>query len=104
MHINQVNNSVIEDIDLYLYKYLFFHRININNYLSNAKNKFKQQLKCNFLIILHFMSLFRWIIYSILYNNEKYRVMVKGETMYLYGETGETMYFLGETMYSLVMI
>ena len=62
-------DSVIEDIDLPLYKYGLIHRHNINNYLKNKNFRRIQQFKFNIIIILIFMCGIRSIIYANEYKN-----------------------------------
>jgi hypothetical protein len=52
--------SIIEDIDLPLYKYLFFYRFDIRNCFVSERQKFVQKLKSNILSVYLFICIIRY--------------------------------------------
>jgi hypothetical protein len=66
------NSSVIEDIDLPLYKYGLIHKQNINNYLITNKQKkfqaFKSYASTGFLLLI----IIRLLLQLRFYNNPNY--------------------------------
>jgi hypothetical protein len=64
------DNSIILDIDLPLYKYLFFHRFDFRESLSD-KQKFVQKLKLNIVSVYLFIFIVRYGIYLKVLKNKR---------------------------------
>jgi hypothetical protein len=64
------DNLIILDIDLPLYKYLFFYRFDIRNYFSD-RQKFVQKIKSNILSVFLIISIIRYGIELKILKNKK---------------------------------
>jgi hypothetical protein len=63
---------VIKDIDSPLYKYLYFYRIDINNYFASNRQKLVQKIISNILSIYLLICVIRYGILAILIKNRKF--------------------------------
>jgi hypothetical protein len=61
---------VIKDIDLPLYKYLYFYRKDLRNIILSDKQKLVQKIKSNILCIYLFICVIRYGILSITFQNK----------------------------------
>jgi hypothetical protein len=63
--------SIIKDIDLPLYKYLFFYRFDIRNCFVSERQKFVQKLKSNILFVYLFTRIVRYGIHLKILKNKR---------------------------------
>jgi hypothetical protein len=61
---------VIKDIDLPLYKYLYFYRIDLRNSILSDRQKLVQKIKSNISSIYLFICVIRYGILSIIFQNK----------------------------------
>ncbi len=100
----QINNfvSTIPDIDLPLYKYGLIHRQNIGDRITTKKKKILQILKFYSLIIWQFFNIFRYSLFTIYYNSEKYPIFYYSLIKFLGGLT-EFYYILSALLALMVL-
>jgi hypothetical protein len=84
---NSNNSSVIEDIDLPLYKYGLIHKQNINNYLVTNKQKRFQTIKSYASTAILLLVIIRILLQLRFYKNPNYRLFSYDLFNYLGGLT-----------------
>jgi hypothetical protein len=87
MEENLNNTSVVEDIDLPLYKYGLIHKQNINNYLVMDKHKKFQKFKSYALTAIFFVIIIRILLHFRFYKNPNYPLFYYDPLNYFGGLT-----------------
>jgi hypothetical protein len=87
MEENLNNTSVVEDIDLPLYKYGLIHKQNINNYLVMDKHKKFQKFKSYALTAIFFVIIIRILLNFRFYKNPNYPLFYYDPINYFGGLT-----------------
>jgi hypothetical protein len=65
---------VIKDIDLPLYKYFYFYKIDLRNSFVSDRQKLLQKIKSNILCIYFFICVIRYAIITIIFKNKRHSV------------------------------
>jgi hypothetical protein len=65
---------VIKDIDLPLYKYFYFYKIDLRNSFVSDRQKLLQKIKSNILCIYLFICVIRYVIITIIFKNKRHSV------------------------------